>query len=68
MPMKDLVTEACTLRLRGLTKLTREEMRLARNPDSVPEIDVCAASNESAHWSGIWSWLRTLAWNPSGPD
>jgi hypothetical protein len=42
MPTKDLVAEACTRRLRGLTKLTRDEMRLAGYPDSKPEIDVCA--------------------------
>ena len=42
MPAKDLVAEVCTRRLRGVTKLTREEMRLAGYPDSTPEIDVCA--------------------------
>ena len=31
-------------RLAGLTKLTREEMRLAGYPDSTPEIDVCAST------------------------
>jgi WD40 repeat protein len=39
MSVRDLVTEAY-LRLAGLTKLTRDEMRLAGYPDSVPEIDV----------------------------
>jgi WD40 repeat protein len=39
MSVKDLVTEACA-RLAGLTKLTRDEMRLAGYPDSAPEIDV----------------------------
>jgi WD40 repeat protein len=37
---KLLLTEACA-RLSGLTKLTRDEMRLASYPDSMPEIDVC---------------------------
>jgi WD40 repeat protein len=41
MPTPDLLTEACKRRLRGLTKLTRDEMRLAGYPESVPEIDVC---------------------------
>jgi WD40 repeat protein len=36
----DLLVEACR-RLAGLTKLTREEMRLASYPESTPEIDVC---------------------------
>jgi WD40 repeat protein len=40
MPPKDLLTQACAL-LAGLTKVTRDEMRLAGYPDSVPEIDVC---------------------------
>ena len=40
MPAKGLVAEACA-RLAGVTKLTRDEMRLAGYPDSVPEIDVC---------------------------
>jgi WD40 repeat protein len=40
MPVKDLLAEACT-RLAGLSKLTRDEMRLAGYPDSTPEIDVC---------------------------
>src|SRR5262249_42235336 len=38
--VKGLVAEACA-HLAGLTKLTRDEMRLAGYPDSVPEIDVC---------------------------
>ena len=42
MPTNDLVAEACTRRLRGLTKLTRDEMHLAGYLDSMPEIDVCA--------------------------
>ncbi len=42
MSTKDLCVEACTRRLRGFSKLNREEMRLAGYPDSTPEIDVCA--------------------------
>jgi len=42
MPTKDLLTEVCTRRLDGLTKFSRDEMRLAGYPDSMPEIDVCA--------------------------
>ena len=40
MPAKGLLAEACT-RLAGVTKLTRDEMRLAGYPDSMSEIDVC---------------------------
>jgi len=40
MSAKDLLAQACA-RLAGLTKLTREEMRLAGYPDSMQEIDVC---------------------------
>jgi WD40 repeat protein len=36
---RDLLAQACT-RLAGMTKLTREEMRLASYPDSEPEIDM----------------------------
>ena len=43
MPVKDLLAETCA-RLPGLTKLTRDEMRLAGYPDSTPEIDVCTSS------------------------
>jgi WD40 repeat protein len=42
MLTKDLVSEVCTWRLRGLTKLNRDEMRLAGYVDSTHEIDVCA--------------------------
>ena len=42
MPTTGLILEVCTRRLRGLTKLDRDEMRLAGYPDSTPEIDVCA--------------------------
>jgi hypothetical protein len=41
MTTKGLLAEVCA-RLAGLTKLTRDEMRLAGYPDSTPEIDVCA--------------------------
>jgi WD40 repeat protein len=40
MSDKDLLAEACA-HLAGLSKLTRDEMRLAGYPDSMPEIDVC---------------------------
>jgi WD40 repeat protein len=40
MPEKDLPAEACA-HLAGLSKFTRDEMRLAGYPDSTPEIDVC---------------------------
>jgi hypothetical protein len=42
MPAKKLVGEICTRRLRSLSKLTRDEMRLAGYSDATPEIDVCA--------------------------
>jgi hypothetical protein len=38
--MKELLVEACAC-LAGVTKFTRDEMRLAGYPDSVPAIDVC---------------------------
>ena len=40
MSVRDLLVKAC-VRLAGVTKLTRDEMRLAGYPDSTPEIDVC---------------------------
>jgi hypothetical protein len=40
--MKDLLAQACA-RLAGMTKLKRDEMRLAGYPDDVPEIDVCTS-------------------------
>ena len=40
MRAKGLLSEACA-HLAGVTKLTREEMRLAGYEDSKPEIDVC---------------------------
>jgi hypothetical protein len=42
MSAKDLLAEACA-RLAGVTKLTREEMRLAGYPDSMSEIDICTS-------------------------
>jgi hypothetical protein len=42
MATRDLLAEVCTRRLRGMTKLTRDEMRLAGYADDTPEIDVCA--------------------------
>src|SRR5262249_55244594 len=42
MSLKDLLAEAC-LHLAGLTKLTREEMRLAGYPESMSEIDICTS-------------------------
>ena len=39
----DLVTEICTQRLGGVSKMTRDEMRLAGYADDKAEIDVCAA-------------------------
>jgi WD40 repeat protein len=42
MSARDLVSEVCLRRLRGLTTLTRDEMRLAGYPDTTPAIDVCA--------------------------
>ena len=40
MSVKNLLAQVCA-RLTGLTKLTRDEMRLAGYPDSMPAIDVC---------------------------
>ena len=42
MPPKDLLAQVCA-RLAGVTKLTRDEMRLASYPDRMPEIDVCTS-------------------------
>jgi hypothetical protein len=45
MSAKDLLAQACA-RLAGLTKrLTRDEMRLAGYPDSMPEIDTCTSDH-----------------------
>jgi hypothetical protein len=40
MAAEHLLAQGCA-RLAGLTKLTRDEMRLASYPDSIPETDVC---------------------------
>jgi WD40 repeat protein len=40
MSTSDLIVEVCTRRLRGATKMSREEMRLVGYPDDMPEIDV----------------------------
>jgi WD40 repeat protein len=42
MPPKDLLAQSCA-RLAGVTKLTREEMRLAGYSDDTSEIDVCTS-------------------------
>src|SRR5262249_14153268 len=42
MSAQDLIAEVCLRRLRGLTTLTRDEMRLAGYADDAPLIDVCA--------------------------
>jgi WD40 repeat protein len=42
MSVKDLLAEAC-VHLAGVTKLIREEMRLAGHPDSMSEIDLCTS-------------------------
>jgi WD40 repeat protein len=44
MSTKDLLVEACTRRLRGFTKLSRNEMRLAGYSDDAPPIDACAGA------------------------
>jgi WD40 repeat protein len=41
--MEELLAKSC-LWLRGVSTMTRDEMRLAGYPDDMPEIDVCAAS------------------------
>jgi WD40 repeat protein len=42
MSTQDLFVETCTHRLACLSKLSRDEMRLAGYADDQPEIDVCA--------------------------
>jgi len=41
---KALLSDICMRRLRGSARMTRDEMRLAGYPDSVPEIDVCGST------------------------
>ena len=45
MSVQDLIIEVCTRRLRGMTKMTRDEMRLAGYPDTMPEIDIAEGLN-----------------------
>ena len=40
MSVHDLIIEVCMRRLRGMTKMTRDDMRLAGYADTLPEIDV----------------------------
>ena len=42
MSTNELVAEVCLRRLRGLTQLSRDEMRLAGYANDMPAIDVCA--------------------------
>jgi WD40 repeat protein len=44
MPLAGLVDVACTRMLGGLTKRSREEMRLAGYPETPSAIDVCESS------------------------
>jgi WD40 repeat protein/TPR repeat protein len=54
MSTEDLIIEACTRRLNGLTKqLTRDEMRLAGYPDSESLIDVCSPGAVTASSNGL---------------
>jgi WD40 repeat protein len=46
MSAQDLVIEVCKRRLRGMTKMTRDEMRLAGYPDTMAEIDVADGANQ----------------------
>ena len=41
MSTKGLLVEACARRLFGLSKLSRDDMRLLGYSDAQPEIDVC---------------------------
>jgi hypothetical protein len=41
MTTKALLGETCKRRLVGLSKLSRDDMRLLGYSDDVPEIDVC---------------------------
>ncbi len=43
---RDLVADICTHRLGGVSKLTRDEMRLAGYPDAMAPIDVCLQRRE----------------------
>jgi WD40 repeat protein len=48
MSIHELLNEVCTYRLRGIGKMTRDEMRLAGYPDEMPEIDVCEATERKS--------------------
>jgi hypothetical protein len=41
MLTKNLLVETCAHRLLGISKLSRDDMRLLGYPDDQPEIDVC---------------------------
>jgi WD40 repeat protein len=45
MPLADLVNEVCQRQLRGLTTLTRDEMRLIGHSESAPAMDVCSSND-----------------------
>jgi WD40 repeat protein len=47
LPINDMIDEVCLRRLRGITKLTRDEMRLIGYPDSTELVDVCAGVTEA---------------------
>jgi WD40 repeat protein len=44
MTTMNLLVETCRHRLPGLSKLSRDDMRLLGYPDDQPEIDVCAGA------------------------
>ena len=46
-PPENLIAEVCTRRLRGLTTMSRDEMRLVGYPDDIPAIDVCAGISQA---------------------
>jgi WD40 repeat protein len=48
MSTPNLMEDVCQRRLRGLTTLTRDEMRLAGYADDVPLADVCAGIGQPA--------------------
>ena len=77
MPANDMIDEVCLIsRLRGLTMLTRDEMRLIGHADSAELIDVCAGVADGKivdrvcrsrcllnDWSDFRSWHKTdMAW------
>ena len=42
LSITSLLFDACSARLRGITRLGQDEMRLAGYSDDTPQIDVCA--------------------------